>query len=222
MTFALCVGNPNWEGAKLEAILEWASRHFDLIRIAVSDTLGRHNYLMRGFTPEKALQMSSAEGDSWLKEHMHQLRLCGKPCEIVRWDKWRFHPEFNSIYDRYRDLAHHDKDLSKSIEKYITEYLKKLHHQGEPICPDGYQHCFEYVIEELAGTTLRARAFGRSCRIYPAPEADWIKLVRNQAIADAPSGLEQEYYVAFNLRRRKETSIFCSSVDSALSHHIAA
>lgn len=203
VTLGMCMGNENWEGEKLVAVLEWVSRHFDFIRIALSDTLGRHNFVMRGMEPAEALWQALRQGDDWLERNTKFLKACGKPYGVVRWDHWRKHPEYEATHEEFKFLASNERQLADAVDREAAAFADRLAKRGLASSGDIFAHCRAYLIEELAGTTLRARAIERSCRVYPAPEPAWLKLVRAGAIEGAPRGLEKEYYVAVNLRRRK-------------------
>jgi len=221
VTLGMCMGNPNWEGAKFVATLEWGARHFDFIRIALSDTLGRHNYIMQGMDPETASQKAFEQGEEWLAQHKRYLPFCGKPYEIVRWDHWLNHADFAEVHAKFGWLAQNNRVLAQALDTEITLHLERLRSRGLEVSGDGYKNCLSYLLEELAGTTLRARSLEKSCRIYPAPEPAWLEMVRNKLIPDAPMGLEDEYYVAINLRRRKLPDFVGFADQTAFSRAVA-
>ena len=203
VTFGMCMGNEHWEGQKFVTLLEWAARNFDFIRVALSDTLGRHNFIMGGIEPNLAMQKALQQGNVWLDRHADYLRLCGKPYSVVRWDYWRNQPDFVEVQRQFESLASDNGQLSTLLTQEIEAYAERFRRRGLELSNDFARHCRAYLVEELAGTTLRARAIEKGCRIYPAPEQAWLKIVRAGLVPDAPRGLENEYYVAINLRRRK-------------------
>lgn len=220
VTFGMCMGNPNWEGPKFVALLEWASRHFSHINIALSDTLGRHNHTMLGVSSVKSMELAKKQGDLWLREHTPYLQQCETSYEVFRWDQWLAHPDFMNTQTRYDHLAKNSQPFSAMIARAIEEYLERYHRKGISLPTDAHLHCYNYLIEELAGTTLRAKTFGRSCRVYPSLEPEWLAFVRNHSISEFPMGLEQEYYVAVDFRKR--TSALVLDHTQTATNHLAA
>ena len=65
-TLGISVGQPYHESDKFAATVEWAARHFEHIRVDVSDTLQRHRLIGEGVPAEKAARASLREGDRWI------------------------------------------------------------------------------------------------------------------------------------------------------------
>lgn len=222
VTLAMCMGNENWDGEKFLTVLEWAARHFQVIRIALSDSLGRHNYMMAGMDEVTAEACARREGSAWLDEHEEFLEKCDKSVFVTRWDRWKNDTSFNEVFDKIEFLSRNNDVLSEAIKRDIRTYELRYLRRGQLTGKNFEEYCRAYLLEELAGTTLRARAMPCSCRVYPAPEPESSKLIRSGLIKDAPLGLEEEYYVAINLRRRKGFDTPCEGIEATLLNNAAA
>ena len=203
-TLGISVGQPYHEGDKFAATVEWAARHFEHIRVDVSDTLQRHRMIGQGMPPEQAARASLREGDRWIARAMPVLGACGKPYTIIRWNEWLRHAEFPAVHEAYSRLAASDPVLSTAIAADIDGFIARQEKHGGGIADVSAVRTASraYLIEELAAITLQGRAQS-SARIYPGPELASFRAVRGGRVAGAPAGLERDYYVHVNLERRK-------------------
>jgi tRNA-dependent cyclodipeptide synthase len=204
-TFGISVGQPYHDGDKFAAAVEWAARHFEHIRVDVSDTLQRHRLIGEGAAPAEAARASLRAGDRWIAEAMPVLAGCGRPFTIVRWNTWLQHPEFPAVQGAYSWLATSDPVLRAAVARDIDGFITRQARRGAPLPADetaARAMSRAYLIEELAVITLQGAA-ERSARIYPGPELASFKAVRQGLVQAAPPGLDRDYYVHINLERRK-------------------
>ena len=203
-TLGISVGQAYHEGEKYAATVEWAARHFEEIRIDVSDTLQRHRLIGEGVPPGEAKAMSLREGDAWIARATPILAACGRPCVIVRWDAWLRHPDFFAVFDAYSGLAQSDQVLRAAMAADIEGFIARHAKRGAPLADEAWVRAASraYLLEELAVITLQG-AQQRSARIYPGPELESFKAVRAGKVPDAPPGLGGDYYVHINLEHRK-------------------
>jgi tRNA-dependent cyclodipeptide synthase len=204
-TLGISVGQPYHEGEKFAATVEWAARHFEHIRVDVSDTLQRHRLIGEGASPAEAARASLRAGDRWIAEAMPVLTAGGRPFAIVRWDNWLRHPELPAVHAAYSRLAASDPVLNAAITGDIDDFIARQVRRCGPLPGDETAvgaMIRAYLIEELAVITLQGAA-ERSARIYPGPELASFKAVRQGRVPGAPPGLDRDYYVHINLERRK-------------------
>ena len=203
-TLGISVGQPYHEGDKFAATVEWAARHFEHIRVDVSDTLQRHRLIGEGVAPDEAGRASLREGDRWIARATPVLGACGKPFMIVRWNEWLWHPEFPAVHRAYSRLAEADAVLSAAMAADIDGFIARQVRQGAAIAGASTMRAASraYLLEELAIITLQG-CEQSSARIYPGPELASFNAIRGGRVADAPAGLERDYYVRINLERRK-------------------
>lgn len=132
--FTLCriqvsVGNPRYEGAKYQALLEWCRHRFDAVEIIVSDTLQRHN-LRRKLEIDHATawKLSRLEGQEWLKRNP-----CPDDFKLTGWDDLLKHP----LYSVRRVAIDRHYDTNFAFRAAVDSKAEKYG------CPD-------FLLEEIA------------------------------------------------------------------------
>lgn len=202
-TLGISVGQPYHEGDKFAAMVEWAARHFDHIRVDVSDSLQRHRLIGEGIPAEEAARTSLREGDRWIARAMPVLGNCGKHCTVVRWNEWLRHADFPAVHGAYTRLAQSDAVLSAAIAADIDGFTARREKHAVIADAEAIRTASQaYLLEELAVITLQGRQQS-SARLYPGPELASFHAVRSGRVAGAPVGLERDCYVHVNLERRK-------------------
>ncbi|MGE0279077.1 MAG: tRNA-dependent cyclodipeptide synthase [Rhizobiaceae bacterium] len=221
-TLGISVGQPYHEGGKFAATVEWAARHFEHIRVDVSDTLQRHRLIREGVRAEEAARASLREGDRWLARATPVLGACGKPYTITRWNEWLRHTEFPAVHQAYGRLAQSNAVLSGAVVADIDGFIARQVKHGESIADTSAVRAASraYLLEELAVITLQGRAQA-SARIYPGPELASFRAIRSSRVTDAPAGLERDYYVHVNLERRKAPAPLPHAAESLIALKIA-
>jgi tRNA-dependent cyclodipeptide synthase len=202
-TLGISVGQPYHEGDKFAAMVKWAARHFEHIRVDVSDTLQRHRLIGEGASAAQAAAASQRKGDEWITRALPVLSACGRPYSVLRWDHWLRHPEFAAVQGAYSRLAASDPVLSAAVERDIDDFIVRQSRRrllADETAARATSRA--YLIEELAVITLQGSA-ERSARIYPGPELASFNAVRQGRVQGAPPGLDRDYYVQVNLERRK-------------------
>jgi len=203
-TLGISVGQPYHEGDKFAATVEWAARHFEHIRVDVSDTLQRHRLIGEGVPPQEAAALSLRAGDQWIERAAPVFGDSGRPHTIVRWDAWLRHRDFRAVFDAYSGLAQSDPVLSAAIAGDVDGFLARQAKRVAPVADENWMRAASraYLIEELAVITLQGAA-ECSARIYPGPELACFKAVREGRVPAAPPGLDRDYYVHVNLEHRR-------------------
>lgn len=222
-TLGISVGQPYHEGDKFAATVEWAARHFEYIRVDVSDTLQRHRLIRQGVPPQQASRASLREGDRWIARATPVLADCGKLYTIIRWNEWLRDAEFPAVHGAYSRLAQSDVVLSAAMAADIDGFIARQAKHPIAIADASAMRAASraYLIEELAAITLQGRQ-QCSARIYPGPELASFHIVRSGRVPGAPAGLERDYYVHVNLERRKApTSQLVRAAQSASALKIA-
>lgn len=206
-TLGISVGQPYHEGEKFAATVEWAARHFERIRVDVSDTLQRHRLIGQGAPTAQAAAATRRKGDEWIMRALPVLSACGRPYAVVRWDDWLRRREFPAILAAYSRLAETDAALHTAVIDDIEGFLARQARRGEPVGDQNRIRAASraYLLEELAVITLQGRE-ERSARIYPGPELLSFKALRAGKVDGAPPGLDRDYYVNVNLERRRSVA----------------
>lgn len=178
----ISLGNPNQEGAKFEAILDWASKHFDKFVVIIFDTLYRHNYLLEhGGNMAKAFEMARHTGKMWHLDH--QLILDAHKDKIVNvhtWENFRTDPNFTDRMDQLIRLEASSPVFRGYLDQNIAQYFSRGNREGLP--QDEKAKIAErarlFILEELAGYSIIADKY-RAARIYPSevmPTFQYFKL----------------------------------------------
>jgi tRNA-dependent cyclodipeptide synthase len=212
-TLGISVGQPYHEGEKFAATVEWAARHFERIRVDVSDTLQRHRLIGEGVPAAQAVAATRCKGNEWIMRALPVLSVCGRPYAVVRWDDWLRCPEFPDILGAYSRLAKTNPVLRPAVSADIDGFLARQARRGEPVGDQNPVRAAsrDYLLEELAVITLQGRA-ERSARIYPGPELASFKALRAGSVDGSPAGLERDYYVHVTyLQRRRSPALVPNS-----------
>src|SRR5688572_7303473 len=158
-TLGISVGQPYHEGDKFAATVEWAARHFEQIRVDVSDTLQRHQLIGTGATSVQAANAALREGDRWMTRASPVLTACGRSYTFVRWNAWLQHPLFAEVHDAYSQLATSDAVLSAAVATDIEGFLARRASRGAAAPDMRLMRAASraYLLEELAVITLQGR-----------------------------------------------------------------
>jgi tRNA-dependent cyclodipeptide synthase len=200
-TLGVSVGQPYHDGEKFAATVEWAARHFEHIRVDVSDTLQRHRLVGEGASYPEAEARSLGAGDQWIAGARPVLIECERSFSVVRWNAWLQRPDFLAVLDQYARLASSDPVLSRAIAADVEGFIERREKKGLLNAGVARATSRAYLLEELSVITLQGAA-ERSARIYPGPQLECFKVVRDGQVPDAPAGLGRDYYVHINLERK--------------------
>lgn len=127
----ISVGNPRYEGAKLEALADFCRRRYKHTIVVLSDTLQRHNKSV----PALNWMACRREGQDWLERNRHYLH----GFFIIRWDSYLM----DERYARARRSIDSLTSQGAAYEALIA--LANKHHHAAPI-----EQCIEFLREELA------------------------------------------------------------------------
>jgi tRNA-dependent cyclodipeptide synthase len=189
-TLGVSVNSPNWQDEHFASILNFAAANFKTIRIDVTDTLYRHNFMAQGLSAAEAAARAEAFGGLWLARHQALIDACPVKPDVIRWDNWHRHPDYAAIVDGFVCASRASPLLRAAIGRDVDEFFQR---QGREPTELKRQHSRDYLIEELAVFTLQSRALS-SLKLYPGKEPGCIHAVRKGLIAEAPPGLEREQY----------------------------
>lgn len=125
------VGNPRYEGAKLQALADFCRRRYIHTTIVLSDTLQRHNKP----DPARYWMACRREGQEWLERNREYLQ----GFTIVRWDNYL-------IDERYVKARQAIDQRTAQGEAYqALMAMAANHHHAAPL-----EQCVEFLREELA------------------------------------------------------------------------
>lgn len=201
----ISVGKNLFEGEKFLSCLSWVEQkylngYFNSCIIQIADTLQRHNLIWReDVEPERARNLASEQGIQWYRRYQNIIEKLEIPCEILYWDFWLNHPDYQNLKSQFDDLYEDNLEFKDAVDTDVEAFVSRQH---TDIAIDFIrQYSREFLLEELACHTLMARS-KRAAKLYPSVQLNCLRVVRNGLIDNAPQGLENEYYVRFFYSRR--------------------
>jgi tRNA-dependent cyclodipeptide synthase len=208
-TLGISLGNSNEQGQKLQSIISWLNKRFNHVTIDFSDTLYRWNEC----TPDGRLypnaeELAHARGNRWLAENQSTFDELAIPHELIRWDHWRNHPQFNMYLDSFRNLYADDSRFQNAVETDIEKFLKRRRKAGLEINSTLSNNCREFILEETAAHTILFRDRPYAIQVYPGDPLNTEDVLRRDEIPNAPRGMQGIPFVPLRVERAA----------SALSH----
>jgi tRNA-dependent cyclodipeptide synthase len=146
------VGEPEYEGEKLLALVALVNKHFNSADLVIADSLQRHSLMIQdNLSMDDAHERAKALGAAWIHRNRRVLEQLKKPCEISRWDVWLQKLENvthrKELYHLYANDIDYKKAMDNSINGYLTRstrYTNCMTHE------QAFMHCVDYLIEECA------------------------------------------------------------------------
>lgn len=166
----ISVGQEYHEGAKFKATIEWAKHRFDKVVICVNDTLQRYNYMHKeGVSEVEAYAQSEVAGREWVERNINAIRSLPS-CEIIRWNNWLDHPNFNDEHKFINDLYDNDEELRSLINADVLAFWRRKQiREGMSTYADFEsfkRFSTEYLLEETAAFFLMFKK-EKAVDIYP-------------------------------------------------------
>jgi hypothetical protein len=155
----ISIGQPVHESDKFKATIELVNRSFKSCVILIDDSVQRHTFRITDteFTEDELYEYALKQGDLWYVRNRNTLNSLTIPYEVIRWDKWLFHPKFNQYYNAVNNLYNTDCEYKSALDANIIEYLTRLQERIGPFgfnYEQGFNLCLAYLKEECAGMCL--------------------------------------------------------------------
>jgi hypothetical protein len=163
----ISIGQDTQDNKRFIAMLDLMMDTFDHCTIALHDTLQRHTMAMQtNSTANACYNKATAIGDRWLETNEQLCKKFGSRINIIRWEDWIQHPDFEKHKaqiiktmnndDSYNDLFY------QSIHNYLNRYVTRLNNPEIFNRQHAEQLCIDYLIEECAALCL-----------WPTTDADY-------------------------------------------------
>lgn len=199
----ISLGNPRQAGEKLQAIVEWAEKNFELCLFHIGDTLYRHNFETDGMTPAAARDAALKGGDDWLTTHADIIESCRVPYKIVRWDRWLDDPAFPALHSAIRDMYLSNDDFRRAVMADVWMFMERQQDRIGSVGPEKFiSNCIAFLLEEAAGDTLMSRNYDIA-RVYPAPQLETFQYLARPDTAPAVAGLGRDVFTRIALKKRR-------------------
>lgn len=148
----ISIGNPNYEGLKLEAILNWAYDRFKTVHVMVADTLQRFNLTyLEDIDTEHARERCLKNGQNWVNENKDLL----SSSNIILWDDL-ITLEQTIDYKARLELAYESNlKLRYEVDKTIKKIHNRLYKSDSDLYSiyrfkEFYEASKNFILEETA------------------------------------------------------------------------
>ena len=180
---AISAGQEYHENEKLLATINLINRvGFKKCTIMLGDTLQRHNiFLEKNTNMEEAHRDGRKLGDEWLQRNERFYKKLQIPYEIIRWDEWLSHRDYQKHRAKIDHLFENNEEFRlgflNSINQFIDRYKKHSHGSD-----DLFDHqkvfslCLEYLKEECAIIMPLWAQHSYNFIIYPSSMLDAMRV----------------------------------------------
>jgi|GEM_PF-1993701 len=200
--------NENHQGAKLDAMLNWAQNNFRYIVISVSDTLHRYNLISSGMGIEEALDKSKQYGDVWESNNRDILKKY-PIMAIHSWDDWRYHPTFLQKHQAVRELHSGlnpviGDGFAEAVDRDVEAFLNRANRAGlsEAQRRKIASGSTNFLIEEVAGYAVIADHY-YAARVYPGAILESFKFFKETTPVPGLETLSTLPHVALSFDKKK-------------------
>ena len=201
------MGNANFEGARLEASVEWISERFKECAVVLGDSVYRLTLeLLEGLDATAARERALRAGDDFARQYAPLFRQYGKACkfDILRFSDIERDGRFAEHHDALRAMARDDAPFRASIEAFAALYLgrgDKLDANPFAVTPEhAADIARDYLVEESALFCVLEQ-MGWGVLVYPGSIAS-IEDLCSGRFAGTPEPLTRMAFVSLELKKR--------------------
>jgi hypothetical protein len=207
----ISVGQEAHEKEKFSSTIDLVNKSFKSCVLGVNDILQRHTMaLYSNKSADDFYDISVLEGNAWLIRNEEFYSKFTIPVEIVRWDKWLFHPELENKKKFILKAINDDLEYRSSFSVTIDEFLRRFSNRSE-VGKDKmrYMHqvCLDYLVEECAAMCLWV---DMECHfdIYPSKRNPAMQATHERFILPYYPDLLHPVAIKFKSRRDVKPQIF--------------
>jgi len=102
-------------------------------------------------------EIAVIEGDRWLARNEKYYSGLSNLNQIVRWDQWLKHDEYQNNQTKLRSIMQEDETYKKIFDDTIHQFLGRYCSRVDEASFDlerAHRLCFEYLLEECTAMTL--------------------------------------------------------------------
>ena len=202
LSLEISTGNPKCSGRFLVLVMNWARQYASSFVFSVGDTLRIHNYVSVGhpehglLTPSEAGAVARAEGTAWYEANASAIGKYFADCEveIVRWDDWKAHPDFEYRLAVLEHAYASDVRFADTIRSDLRKYLNRQGLLARPRRPDEslvLDQLANYLLEELAVYSIQADT-PATVNVYPGSQMNVFKEM--STFESVPPSLKVRHY----------------------------
>jgi tRNA-dependent cyclodipeptide synthase len=164
------MGNPNFSGDKLKALVAWVATNDKNLTVQLTDSLNHHN---NGGDRAAARAM----GDAWLGENAAALATVSY--SLVRWDDLLTHPDYPTAHAQVQQLYEQDGEFAAALNEAAIGFASR--DKGRTT-----DQFIGYALEEAAGYASVWRG-EQHIKLYPAKQSPWWQLAKAHLAAPTPA-----------------------------------
>ena len=200
------LGSLNFEGARLEASIEWISANFRHCGIVVGDTVYRKTLtLLHGLSETDARAMALTAGRTFAARYAPLFRQYAERCTFtfIFFSAVEQEPSFPVHLRRLEDLTRADAGFAASVDAFADLYLGRGDKLDNPLAADADRAraiAISYLIEESALFAVLSEQ-GWPLIVYPGSIASIEGLCEGR-FAGAPAPLTKLAVASLTLRKR--------------------
>jgi hypothetical protein len=202
----ISVGQEVHEGEHFETTIELVNRSFGACILLIDDTLQRHTMTLASDNDAGYFYARSLEaGKQWLERNIWHYAQLSNLKQIIHWNHWLKHPQFEMKKAKIKALIGFDTDFGDAFSSTIDAFLHRYHRrvQDQPTfnIERARQLCLDYLVEECTAMCLWPEM---DCHfeVYPSR--------RNRAMAEThrrfvlPNYPDLLHPVAIKFKHRKQ------------------
>lgn len=191
--FGVALGDPDVEGARLEASVEWLSARFARCAVAIGDTLYRLTLAaLHGVDEEGARDRALAAGRTFTETYAPLFRQYSDRCafEVVPLSSLAAHPDYARHHAELTARAASNAGMRDAIGAIAPRWIGTLDELGDRTLPSAetaWKLAEKYLVEEAAALAVLG-AQGWPVLIQPGSIDRLANMVEGGAEAGAPLG----------------------------------
>lgn len=196
---SISVGQKPHEGEKFIATLKEISKIVDRCTIVVGDTLQRHTLeIFSNGSEHEIMSFSKKQGDLWIERNKLSVDNILKDYEIIRWDFWMGHPEFQEKLEFIKAHYNSSPGFKNAVDSTIKEFEERILPRLDKEVSQNlvYSKCLKYLLEECAGQLLWIN-YGYEVEIYPAKRNKALQKCYTDFIKDRDINLLRPIFLKF-------------------------
>ncbi|MHC4123563.1 MAG: tRNA-dependent cyclodipeptide synthase [Planctomycetota bacterium] len=199
----ISLGNPDFEGKSLSAILDWMVDRFGECLVVVGDHLCRYNELiLNGLKEEQAAKVVNGLGDLFVARTKKQFEEL--PDGKIHLTRWKSHLET----DQYRrskaildTLFSKNSEFRATVEKDAVSFVRRHIKRNQTLAVqpgEALRLCCEYLLEEIAVFSALSEQ-GWRVELYPGSELSVLVDIASGKYLKVPKGLKERVSVELKI-----------------------
>lgn len=204
----ISVGQSYHEGAKLQAMVDWARYRFDELIVCANDALQRFNIMFEEEIEEEEAEAKAIDlGAAWLERAMPVIEGVTR-ARVMRWEDWKLRAEFQASHDAVEWLYHHNTDFRSAIDENIEAVWSRREREDPErytaVRKEEFQDLSRrYLLEETAVFAQMFEDEEEAIDIYPGTVLFPVVVFQGKEVAGAPAGFGKGKFCRIDFSRNR-------------------